>query len=155
MIVEISDDVRSLFHAKLEHRDGAYVLEVPDSEIETGALDAGDTYRVVLASSPETGTADAGTADAESKRAPASASNPSGRAGAAGDDHSPPVAEGDELAVVIEDQGDEGDGIARVGPGFIVFIPETTPGDRVRIRITDVTGSYAFGEVVERIATTS
>ncbi|MFB6157183.1 MAG: TRAM domain-containing protein [Haloferacaceae archaeon] len=150
MTLEISDDVRSLFHAELEHRDGAYVLEVPDSEIETGALDAGATYRVVLASSPETGTA-----DAESKRAPASASNPSGRAGAAGDDHSPPVAEGDELAVVIEDQGDEGDGIARVGPGFIVFIPETTPGDRVRIRITDVTGSYAFGEVVERIATTS
>ncbi|MFB6304821.1 MAG: TRAM domain-containing protein [Haloferacaceae archaeon] len=125
------------------------MLEVPDSEVETGALDAGDTYRVVLAESPETGTS-------ESESRAEGASERSGRSGRSGRaDHSPPVSEGDELAVVIEDQGDEGDGIARVGPGFIVFVPDTAPGDRVRIEITDVTGSYAFGEVVERIATTS
>lgn len=48
----------------------------------------------------------------------------------------------------IEDLGREGDGLARI-ENFVVFIPGTKVGDRVKIRITRVLRRMAFGEVVK------
>ncbi|WP_251342098.1 23S rRNA (uridine(2552)-2'-O)-methyltransferase [Haloplanus halophilus] len=56
-----------------------------------------------------------------------------------------PVAPGDELVVEISDEGDEGDGIARVD-GFTVFVPDAEVGDRVAVRIDDVKPRFAFAE---------
>ncbi|GAB6860770.1 SAM-dependent methyltransferase [Haloplanus litoreus] len=56
-----------------------------------------------------------------------------------------PVAAGDELTVEVVDQGNEGDGIARV-EGFTVFVPGAEVGDRVDVRIDDVKPRFAFAE---------
>jgi predicted RNA-binding protein with TRAM domain len=50
----------------------------------------------------------------------------------------PPVAEGETRAVEIEGLGEQGNGVARVDRGFVVIVPETEVGERVRINIKDV-----------------
>lgn len=59
----------------------------------------------------------------------------------------PPVAEGDVYSVEIEDIADEGDGVAKIS-GFVVFVPETTVGDQVDIRIKEVMPNFAVAETV-------
>ena len=44
--------------------------------------------------------------------------------------------------------GRRGDGIARIN-NFVVFVPGTNAGDRVKVRITAVGSSFATGEVVK------
>jgi predicted RNA-binding protein with TRAM domain len=58
-----------------------------------------------------------------------------------------PVEEGQEVEVTIESVGRRGDGIARVN-NFVVFIPGTIAGEKVKIRITGVRNNFATGEVV-------
>jgi predicted RNA-binding protein with TRAM domain len=64
----------------------------------------------------------------------------------------PPVEEGDQRTVEIEDIGDQGDGITRVERGFVVIVPDTKQSERVTIEITDVRENVAFADVVERIS---
>ncbi len=59
-----------------------------------------------------------------------------------------PVEEGQEVDVTVESVGRRGDGIARIN-NFVVFIPGTNEGDKVKVRITSVRGSFATGEVVK------
>ncbi|MFQ5837187.1 MAG: TRAM domain-containing protein [Thermoplasmata archaeon] len=56
--------------------------------------------------------------------------------------------EGKVYEATIEDLGREGDGLARI-ENFVVFVPGTKIGDRVKIKITRVLRRMAFGEVVE------
>jgi len=63
----------------------------------------------------------------------------------------PPVDRGDEVTVDIEGIGDQGDGIARVDRGYVIIVPDTEKGERVRIRVTSVKQNVAFAEVVERV----
>jgi len=58
-----------------------------------------------------------------------------------------PVKIGDELDVEIESVGEKGDGIAKK-EGFVIFVPGTQKGDKVRVRITKVFRKVGFGEVV-------
>ena len=58
-----------------------------------------------------------------------------------------PVKIGDELDVEIESVGEKGDGIAKI-EGFVIFVPGTQKGDKVRIKITKVFRKVGFGEVV-------
>ncbi len=58
-----------------------------------------------------------------------------------------PVKEGDELEVTIEAVGRKGDGIAKV-ENFIIFVPGTKSGDRVKVKVTSVSGSFATASVV-------
>lgn len=59
-----------------------------------------------------------------------------------------PVEEGQEVEVTVESVGRRGDGIARVN-NFVVFVPGTNAGDKVKVRITAVGSSFATGEVVK------
>lgn len=59
-----------------------------------------------------------------------------------------PVEEGETYDVTIEDVGKEGDGIARI-KGYVIFVPGTKSGDKVKIRVTAVRGRVSFAEVVE------
>jgi len=59
-----------------------------------------------------------------------------------------PVEEGETYDVSIEDIGKEGDGIARI-KGYVIFVPGTKKGDKVKIRIKAVRGRVSFAEVVE------
>jgi predicted RNA-binding protein with TRAM domain len=58
-----------------------------------------------------------------------------------------PVDAGETYDVTIEDVAREGDGIARVS-GFVIFVPGTSVGDEVSIKVTKVMRKFAFGEVV-------
>ena len=58
-----------------------------------------------------------------------------------------PVEAGETYDVTIEDIAKEGDGIGRV-EGFVIFIPDTSVGDEVTIKVTKVLRKFAFGEKV-------
>lgn len=132
--MEIADRLRCLFSGTIEERDGSFRIEVPKSELELGGIEEGATYQVALLRSPETSSESPGEANSRSR-----------------DSQAPPVEEGETRQVDIEGIGDQGDGITRVERGFVVIVPDTEKGERVRITITDVRDSVAFAEVVERI----
>ena len=58
---------------------------------------------------------------------------------------SAPVKENQEVDVVIDDVGSKGDGIAKMG-SFLIFVPRSRIGERVRIRIRLVSGKFAVAE---------
>jgi len=70
-----------------------------------------------------------------------------GFGGGGGMDRQPPVRQGEELEVTIEAVGEKGDGIARK-EGFVLFVPRTKTGQRVRVRVTKVLRTVGFAEVV-------
>lgn len=61
-------------------------------------------------------------------------------------DKTAPVRVGEEVDVTIEAVGAKGDGIAKK-EGFVIFVPNTSTGDNVRIKITKVLSNVAFAEV--------
>ena len=61
-------------------------------------------------------------------------------------DKAAPVKVGEEVDVTIEAVGAKGDGIAKK-EGFVIFVPNTSTGDNVKIRITKVLSNVAFAEV--------
>ena len=60
---------------------------------------------------------------------------------------SAPVQVGEELDVEIESVGEKGDGLAKKD-GFVLFVPATKQGDKVKIRVTKVLRKVGFAEVV-------
>jgi len=59
-----------------------------------------------------------------------------------------PVSEGEELVVNIEAVGAKGDGIAKLN-GFVIFVPDTQEGDKVKVKITKVLPNVSFAERVD------
>ena len=59
-----------------------------------------------------------------------------------------PVEEGKEYDVDIKEISRRGEGIARV-EGLVVFVPNTKPGDHIKIKITRVSNRFASGEVIQ------
>jgi predicted RNA-binding protein with TRAM domain len=134
--MEISEELRCLFSGKVEERDGSYVVEIPEQELRLGDLQAEETYRVAVLPSSATNEANNTDTDSQSEQAP----------------QTPPVEEGEQRTVEIEDIGDQGDGITRVERGFVVIVPDTKQSERVTIEITDVRENVAFAEVVDRVS---
>ncbi|HIH31784.1 TPA: TRAM domain-containing protein [Candidatus Woesearchaeota archaeon] len=58
-----------------------------------------------------------------------------------------PVKEGEELDAVIEAVAEKGDGIAKKA-GFVIFVPGTKVGDKVKIRVKKVAKKVAFADVI-------
>lgn len=58
-----------------------------------------------------------------------------------------PVKEAEELSVVIESVAEKGDGVAKK-QGFVIFVPGTKVGDKVKIRVKKVAKKVAFAEVI-------
>jgi len=58
-----------------------------------------------------------------------------------------PVEEGKEYEVDIQETSRRGEGIARVR-GFVIFVPNTRPGEHVKIRVTSIGNRFATAEVV-------
>ncbi|HYD03858.1 MAG TPA: TRAM domain-containing protein [Alphaproteobacteria bacterium] len=58
-----------------------------------------------------------------------------------------PVKDGEELSVVIESVAEKGDGVAKK-QGFVIFVPGTKVGDKVKIRISKVAKKVAFATVI-------
>ena len=59
-----------------------------------------------------------------------------------------PVEEGETYDVTIQDIARQGDGIARI-EGFVVFVPNTSVGDEVQIKVGRVLPKFSFATVVE------
>lgn len=59
-----------------------------------------------------------------------------------------PVEVGKEYEVTIEDQGKDGDGIARI-EGFVIFIPGAKVGSNVTIKVNATRRKFGFAELVE------
>ncbi len=59
-----------------------------------------------------------------------------------------PVEEGEVYDATIQDIARQGDGIARI-EGFVVFVPNTSVGDEVQIKVERVLPKFAFASVVE------
>jgi len=57
----------------------------------------------------------------------------------------PPLKEGQELNVVIDDIGSKGDGISRIG-GHMIFVPKAKIGERLRVKILQVNRRFAVAE---------
>ena len=131
--MEISDQLRCLFSGRVEERSESYVIEVPEQELHLGDLQAGETYRVAVLSSSETHNTDSESPPEQTPQ-------------------TPPVEEGEQRTVEIENIGDQGDGITRVERGFVVIVPDTEQSERVTIEITDVRETVAFADVVERVS---
>ena len=59
-----------------------------------------------------------------------------------------PVEIGKEYNVKIEEMSRRGEGVARI-KGLVCFVPNTKPGDNVRIRVTKISQRFAEAEAVE------
>ena len=69
------------------------------------------------------------------------------RGGSGGGSGFVPVKEAEELSVIIESVAEKGDGVAKK-QGFVIFVPGTKVGDKVKIRIKKVAKKVAFAEVI-------
>ncbi len=61
------------------------------------------------------------------------------------------IEQGETYDLLIQDIGREGDGMARVG-SFTIYVPGSTKGDRVKVRIDHIKGTLAFGTVVGKVS---
>jgi len=59
-----------------------------------------------------------------------------------------PVKLGETYDVSITDIAKEGDGIARV-EGFVIFVPATKVGDKLKVKVNKVMRKFAIGEKAE------
>jgi len=64
-------------------------------------------------------------------------------------ERTPPVREGDILDVQVMSVGAKGDGVVK-HEGYVIFVPGTTTGDNVTIKITTVMPTSARAEVVSK-----
>ena len=131
-IMEISEQLLCLFSAEVRDEDGEYHVEIPNREVETGALEPGATYRVALIDRQPSATSDSDETDTSVSNGP-----------------QPPVEPGEMRYVEVEDLGKQGDGIARVERGYVIIVPDTEVGERVKIEVTEVKSNFAVGEVVD------
>lgn len=135
-MVEISDNLRTVFTGTIERRDDTYVVEIPDDEVAHGTISPEAVYRIALLETVDDG-----------RRIDSRPNTVEG---------TPPVTEGDQRTVTIEAVGSEGDGIAKVERGYVIIVPDSDPGEEVAVEIERVTPTVAFAEVIdEQITTTS
>ncbi|WP_435094307.1 TRAM domain-containing protein [Halorubrum sp. N11] len=138
--MEISEKLLCLFSADIREENDEYVVTVPQREVESGSLEPGETYRVALISRSESETDGTTNGDVDTS------------ASRADDGPQPPVEPGEMRYVEIEDLGKQGDGIARVERGYVIIVPDTEVGKRVKIEVTEVKSNFAVGRVVEESA---
>jgi predicted RNA-binding protein with TRAM domain len=65
-----------------------------------------------------------------------------------------PVEVGKEYNVEIAEVGAKGDGIARIN-NFVIFVPNTKQGEKVKIKINSIGRSFAIAEKVSSASTES
>ena len=58
-----------------------------------------------------------------------------------------PVEVGKEYDVEIQETSRRGDGIARI-EGFVIFVPNTKIGDKIKIKVTNISRRFAEAEVL-------
>ena len=133
--MEISEKLLCLFSAEITDEGDRHVVEIPQREVDTGSVEAGETYRVALIRADE--------ADDSSDETPTQTSS------APSSEPQPPVEPGEIRYVEIEDIGKQGDGIARVERGYVIIVPGAEIGERVKVEVSEVKSNFAVGEIIE------
>jgi len=132
--ISMHSELSCLFSSLVEADDKSHFIMLPSQELISLDIDTDATYRVLFL-----------------PKLPGEKSPP-------GESLSPSIVSstpdalatvGDIYEVLVEDIGNKGDGIARIGPGYIIFIPKTDIGHKVKIKINSVTNRCAFAEVIE------
>ena len=59
-----------------------------------------------------------------------------------------PVGLGEELEVEITELSPKGEGIAK-SQGYVIYVADTKPGDRVKIRVIRITEKAAIAQVIK------
>jgi predicted RNA-binding protein with TRAM domain len=154
MGTHVPDNLQCLFSTEVDIQEGALTIEVPEDEVTVGGIDPGTKYRVAILESEQqlgdnmTTASSGGNTRADGVSSDNDCSQTEKQSGPL----QPPVKEDETLYVEIETTGDQGDGIAYTDNGFVIFVPDTHPGETVAIKITDVHDSHAFGSVIKRIS---
>lgn len=130
-MVEIPDELASLFTGTVMKRDESYVIEIPASEVRGGPISSDTAYRVALL--PQASESDSDAVPTTDNSSPKSG---------------PPVSEGERRTLEIETVGDQGDGIAKIERGYVVIVPGARPGEEPRVEIETVKPNVAFAEIV-------
>jgi len=128
---DTSGTLQSIYTAEVTERDDAYIIEIPDRELELGAIDPEDIVQVALFTSSDTSASRADT-HSETDNSRQTSNEQEQRA----DD--PPVSEGETLEVTIESVGEQGDGVAKVDRGYVLIIPGTKPGEQPVVKVETV-----------------
>jgi len=136
-MVEVPDSFHSVFTASLQEHGEEYVVEVPKDELEHDAVHLDETYRIAVLPSP--------TIEGKEVQNSQSSTGPS----KPNRNDGPPVEKAERLDVTIEAVGDQGDGIAKVDRGYVVFVPGAQPGEQLTVEIQDVKENVAFANVIE------
>jgi predicted RNA-binding protein with TRAM domain len=134
-MVAIPDRLECLFSASVEETEGSYTIEVPNEELESGTVSAGETYRVVIVG--ESSPAGSRSQHDDTPSASSTSATPS-----------PPVSSGDIREVTIETLGDQGDGIAKIERGYVLIVPGARPDEELTVEITQVRDNVGFAEVL-------
>jgi len=145
-MVTIPDSLQILFTGTIEEQDDeTYVIELPRREVEQLSLTSGEAHRVALLPPRETANqqATAPTNSSPNQQSNGAHSDPNGTPASG-----PPVSEGDVMGVEIVDEGDQGDGIAKVEGGYVIIVPEGDIGERLFIEIDAVKDNVSFGSIV-------
>ncbi|EMA55763.1 TRAM domain-containing protein [Halococcus thailandensis] len=114
-MVEIPDRLACLFTGSVTEAGDSYTIEVPEDELDVGAITAGETYQVAILGD----TASVGSDDQQEPPNTAASE--------------PPVSRGEIREVTIEALGDQGDGIAKIERGYVVIVPDAQPDDEVAL----------------------
>ena len=59
-----------------------------------------------------------------------------------------PVEEGKENEADIAELSRRGDGVAKI-QGFVIFVPDTKPGDHIKFKVTRVASRFATAEIIQ------
>jgi len=141
-MTQTGTDLRCLFSGKIRRdSNGDFVVTIPTTEIDHGPIQPGNCHQIGIFDEVD---AEPGAFQGRSRDpdGPAAQGPPSGE---------PPVEEGEELTVKIEGKGEEGDGVAKVPPGYVIMVPETEVGEEVKIQVTATRENVGFGTVVGRL----
>lgn len=122
--------------------DGTYSIDVPDDEVEIGPITPGEPVRVGIREHPD--SADARRSEQASSKARRAQSD-------AAHQSEPPITEGDVETVTVTSIGDQGDGVAKLDGGYVVFVPDTEVGEEVNARIKSVHDTYAMAERADAV----
>ena len=63
-----------------------------------------------------------------------------------------PISVGEEYIVAIEETSKSGTGVAKIR-GFVVLVNNSNPGEKVKIRIKQVSSNHAVAYVISTVAT--
>ena len=165
-MAEIPEDLLALFTTSIVSSGGRYYVEIPVSEVSHQGLDDQDPCQVAilspdrvggLSNKEQTTQQDQRHKDQSRQFTQPVHSNSSESVSPQpysngrwtnSKSNNPPVSKNDVLDVEIESVGSKGDGVAKVGSGYVLMVPDTAVGDQVTVQVESVRENYSFARVV-------